>query len=193
MAADASVAKYISGVILFEETFYQKDSQGTLFPELLKKSNIYTGIKVDKVYPLVHESSESHVDYRVPSTYRAQMQLFLRQQPKGWMTWVHVARSTMRVELGLQNGIIYLYIICIIILFEELAYKSMCRRAVLKINVALRYPTEQAIQENAHGLARYAAICQENGLVPIVEPEVLMDGDHSIEVSPVHSPSIPTP
>jgi len=56
-------------------------------------------------------------------------------------------------------------------------------RAVLKINVALNYPTEQAIQENAHGLARYAAICQENGLVPIVEPEVLMDGDHSIEVS----------
>jgi fructose-bisphosphate aldolase class I len=66
------------------------------------------------------------------------------------------------------------------------------RRAVLKINVALRYPTEQAIQENAHGLARYAAICQENGLVPIVEPEVLLDGDHSIEVSLVctHNHSI---
>ena len=34
---------------------------------------------------------------------------------------------------------------------------------------------------NAHGLARYAALCQEEGLVPIVEPEVLMDGSHSIE------------
>lgn len=41
-------------------------------------------------------------------------------------------------------------------------------------------PTELAIQENARVLARYAAISQANGLVPIVEPEVLMDGDHSI-------------
>lgn len=40
----------------------------------------------------------------------------------------------------------------------------------------------QATHENAYGLARYAAICQENGLVPIVEPEILTDGSHSIEV-----------
>ncbi|KAM3139466.1 Fructose-bisphosphate aldolase 5 [Paramecium bursaria] len=53
-------------------------------------------------------------------------------------------------------------------------------RAVLKIGNGL--PSDQAIQENAWGLARYAAICQENGLVPIVEPEILADGDHSIEV-----------
>ncbi len=42
-------------------------------------------------------------------------------------------------------------------------------------------PTEIAIRENTEGLARYAAICQMNGLVPIVEPEVLMDGNHSLE------------
>ena len=42
-------------------------------------------------------------------------------------------------------------------------------------------PTEACIDANAHGLARYAALCQEAGIVPIVEPEVLMDGDHSIE------------
>ncbi|CAK90045.1 unnamed protein product (macronuclear) [Paramecium tetraurelia] len=63
-------------------------------------------------------------------------------------------------------------------------YKLGCRfakwRAVLKIGNGL--PSQQAIQENAWGLARYAAICQENGLVPIVEPEILADGDHSIEV-----------
>jgi len=53
-------------------------------------------------------------------------------------------------------------------------------RAILKISS--NTPTEVAIRENAHGLALYAAICQQNGLVPIVEPEVLMDGDHSIEV-----------
>ena len=52
-------------------------------------------------------------------------------------------------------------------------------RAVLKIGAT--EPSELSIEENARGLARYAAICQENGLVPIVEPEILMDGDHTIE------------
>ncbi len=42
-------------------------------------------------------------------------------------------------------------------------------------------PSRYCIETNAHALARYAALCQEGGLVPIVEPEVLMDGDHSIE------------
>nr|MDP9005719.1 fructose-bisphosphate aldolase class I [Actinomycetota bacterium] len=42
-------------------------------------------------------------------------------------------------------------------------------------------PSRYCIEANAHALARYAALCQEGGLVPIVEPEVLMDGDHSIE------------
>jgi fructose-bisphosphate aldolase class I len=54
-------------------------------------------------------------------------------------------------------------------------------RAVIKIGQGA--PTELCIQENAWGLARYASICQENGLVPIVEPEILSDGDHSIDVS----------
>ncbi|CAK9264480.1 unnamed protein product [Sphagnum jensenii] len=51
-------------------------------------------------------------------------------------------------------------------------------RAVLKIGIT--EPSELATQLNAQGLARYAIICQENGLVSIVEPEVLTDGDHSI-------------
>jgi len=54
-------------------------------------------------------------------------------------------------------------------------------RAVIDIGASI--PTIRAIEANAHGLARYAAICQANGLVPIVEPEVLMDGDHTIETS----------
>lgn len=53
-------------------------------------------------------------------------------------------------------------------------------RAVLYIKES-GAPSELAIQENARTLARYAAICQANGLVPIVEPEVLMDGTHTIE------------
>eukprot|EP01096_Ripella_sp_DP13-Kostka_P012121 TRINITY_DN499_c0_g1_i1.p1 TRINITY_DN499_c0_g1~~TRINITY_DN499_c0_g1_i1.p1 ORF type:complete len:359 (+),score=166.12 TRINITY_DN499_c0_g1_i1:75-1151(+) len=52
-------------------------------------------------------------------------------------------------------------------------------RAVLKIGNGC--PSEISIKENCNGLARYAAICQDNGLVPIVEPEVLMDGDHDLE------------
>jgi fructose-bisphosphate aldolase class I len=52
-------------------------------------------------------------------------------------------------------------------------------RAVITIGEAI--PSASCIWANAHALARYAAICQEQGLVPIVEPEVLMDGDHSIE------------
>jgi len=56
-------------------------------------------------------------------------------------------------------------------------------RAVLKINTATGCPSELSINENAYGLARYAAICQANGLVPIVEPEILMDGPHDLETS----------
>lgn len=52
---------------------------------------------------------------------------------------------------------------------------------MLKIDVAHGCPSITAITENAHNLARYASICQENGLVPIVEPEILSDGTHSIE------------
>lgn len=49
------------------------------------------------------------------------------------------------------------------------------------IDIAQDIPSRFAIEANAHALARYAALCQEAGIVPIVEPEVLMDGAHSIE------------
>lgn len=52
-------------------------------------------------------------------------------------------------------------------------------RAVIDIGQGL--PTHNAIHANAHALARYAALCQEGGLVPIVEPEVLMEGSHDID------------
>ncbi len=51
-------------------------------------------------------------------------------------------------------------------------------RAVMSIGAGI--PTPQSIAANAHALARYAALCQEQGLVPIVEPEVLMDGHHTL-------------
>lgn len=62
-------------------------------------------------------------------------------------------------------------------------YQLGCRfakwRAVLKIGNGL--PSDIAIRENAHNLARYGSICQQNGLVPIIEPEILIDGTHDIE------------
>ena len=48
-------------------------------------------------------------------------------------------------------------------------------------NISVKYPSAQSIKSNAHALARYAAMVQEANMVPIVEPEVLMDGDHDIE------------
>jgi fructose-bisphosphate aldolase class I len=52
-------------------------------------------------------------------------------------------------------------------------------RAVITIGKGI--PTQACIEANAHALACYAALCQEEGIVPIVEPEVLMDGDHTME------------
>jgi fructose-bisphosphate aldolase class I len=49
------------------------------------------------------------------------------------------------------------------------------------INIGEDIPSGTCIEANSHALARYAALCQEQGLVPMVEPEVLMDGDHDIE------------
>ncbi|MEN3352374.1 MAG: fructose-bisphosphate aldolase, class [Betaproteobacteria bacterium] len=63
--------------------------------------------------------------------------------------------------------------------YVKLGAKFAKWRAVITIDRDI--PSRTCIEENAHALARYAAICQEAGLVPIVEPEVLMDGDHTID------------
>ncbi|HEY9381603.1 MAG TPA: class I fructose-bisphosphate aldolase [Burkholderiales bacterium] len=63
--------------------------------------------------------------------------------------------------------------------YVKLGAKFAKWRAV--IDIGQNIPSAAAITANAHALARYAAICQDNGLVPIVEPEVLMDGDHTID------------
>ena len=63
--------------------------------------------------------------------------------------------------------------------YAKLGAKFAKWRAVITIGKDI--PSRTCIEENAHALARYAAICQEAGLVPIVEPEVLMDGEHDID------------
>ncbi len=63
--------------------------------------------------------------------------------------------------------------------YVEMGARFAKWRAVITIDKNI--PSPGCIEANAHGLARYAALCQEGGLVPIVEPEVLMDGDHTLE------------
>lgn len=65
--------------------------------------------------------------------------------------------------------------------YYELGARFAKWRAVITINES--EPSSTCVAANAHALARYAALCQENGIVPIVEPEILMDGSHSIEDS----------
>jgi fructose-bisphosphate aldolase class I len=65
--------------------------------------------------------------------------------------------------------------------YHELGARFTKWRAV--IGIGPEFPSDYAIRVNAHALARFAALSQEAGLVPIVEPEVLMDGDHTIERS----------
>ncbi len=63
--------------------------------------------------------------------------------------------------------------------YRDLGAKFCKWRAVITIGDGI--PTPTCLDANAHALARYAALCQEVGLVPIAEPEVLMDGDHTIK------------
>ena len=65
--------------------------------------------------------------------------------------------------------------------YKQLGARFAKWRAVINIGAGL--PTAQAIAINAHMLARYASICQEHGVLPIVEPEVLMEGDHTLATS----------
>jgi fructose-bisphosphate aldolase, class I len=65
--------------------------------------------------------------------------------------------------------------------YSEMGVRFCKWRAVIAVGDGL--PTAYCLRTNAHALGRYAALCQEAGLVPIVEPEVLMDGDHGIDRS----------
>ena len=130
---------YISGVILFEETLYQKHLDGESMVSKIHNLGVIPGIKVDKGLSSLSGGHELE-------------------------TWCK----------GLEG------------LAERTAeyYEQGARfakwRAVLQIT-ADGCPTDLAIRENAWGLARYARTCQDSGLVPIIEPEILMDGNHSIE------------
>jgi fructose-bisphosphate aldolase class I len=130
------IENYISGIILYEETLYQKTKDGELFVDLLKKKGILTGIKVDKGTVVIGGTNNETATQGLDDLGKRCAKYY--QDGARFAKW----------------------------------------RAVLRIGAT--EPSDVAIAENAHGLARYAVICQENGLVPIVEPEVLVDGTHTI-------------
>src|SRR5262250_356220 len=129
--------KHISGVILYDETIWQKAKDGTPLVELIKKAGAIPGIKVDEgTKPLPFCPNElvtiglDKLADRLPKYY---------EQGARFAKW----------------------------------------RAVIDIGAGI--PSHTAVHANAHALARYAALCQAAQIVPIVEPEVLMDGDHDID------------
>lgn len=129
--------KHISGVILYDETIWQKAKDGTPLVELIRKAGAIPGIKVDEgTKPLPECPGEvvtiglDKLADRLPKYY---------EQGARFAKW----------------------------------------RAVIDIGAGI--PSYTCILANAHALARYAALCQAAQIVPIVEPEVLMDGDHNID------------
>ena len=133
------MAKYISGVILFDETIRQKAKDGTPLVELINKAGGLPGIKVDKgAKPLALCPGEL---------------------------------ITEGLD-GLRERLIE---------YRELGARFAKWRAVIDIKQQHGLPSHSCVMANAQALARYAALCQEQNVVPIVEPEVLMDGEHSID------------
>jgi fructose-bisphosphate aldolase class I len=137
MFRSAEGMKSISGVILYDETIWQKAKDGTPLVEIIRKQGAIPGIKVDEgTKPLPNCPGE---------LITAGLDKLADRLPKYYEQGARFAKW----------------------------------RAV--IDIAPGLPSYTAIHTNAHALARYAALCQAAQIVPIVEPEVLMDGDHDID------------
>jgi fructose-bisphosphate aldolase class I len=137
-----AMSKYISGVILYDETIWQNAGDGTPLVKLIEQSGAIPGIKVD-------EGTQA-----LPAC-------------PGELVTVGLDRLAERLKKYYERGA-----------------RFAKWRAVIDIGSGTGgrdIPTMTAIHVNAHALARYAALCQAAQIVPIVEPEVLMDGDHDIE------------
>jgi fructose-bisphosphate aldolase class I len=128
--------KYISGVILFDETIFQKTSTDKSFVDVLKEEGILPGIKVDQ----------------------------------GLVDFGTAGEKVTKGLDGLSDRLKE---------YAALGAKFAKWRSVITIGDGT--PTDANIRQNAKDLAAYALACQEAGLVPMVEPEVLIDGDHTIE------------
>ena len=133
------MAKYISGVILYDETIRQNAKDGTPLVKLIEKAGAIPGIKVDK----------------------------------GTKPLPFCANEVVTEGLdGLRERLVE---------YRGLGARFAKWRAVIDIGERHVMPSYTCVKANAHALARYAALCQDEDIVPIVEPEVLMDGDHDID------------
>jgi fructose-bisphosphate aldolase, class I len=131
------MSKYISGVILYDETIWQKATDGTPLIRLIEDAGAIPGIKVD-------EGTQA-----LPNC-------------PGELVTVGLDKLAERLKKYYDRGA-----------------RFAKWRAV--IDIGAHVPSMTAIHVNAHALARYAALCQAAQIVPIVEPEVLMDGGHDID------------
>lgn len=127
----------ISGVILYDETLYQRTSGDVLFTKVLADAGILTGIKVD----IGATDLAGHPGEKVTE-----------------------GLDGLRDRLGA---------------YRDLGARFAKWRAVIQLEGDA--PSPACLDANAHALARYAALCQEAEIVPIVEAEVLMTGSHSLE------------
>ena len=132
-----AMTRYISGVILYDETIWQNAGDGTPLVKIIQQSGAIPGIKVD-------EGTQA-----LPNC-------------PGELVTVGLDKLAERLKKYYDQGA-----------------RFAKWRAV--IDIGGNVPTMTAIHVNAHALARYAALCQAAQIVPIVEPEVLMDGDHDID------------
>jgi len=130
------LGRYLSGVILYDETIRQKASTGTDFVRMLDQMGIIPGIKVDLgLVPLTPYTAEE------------------------------VSRGLDTLDARLME-------------YHELGARFTKWRSVIRISDTL--PTEIALAANAHVLAQYAHAVQAHHMVPMVEPEVLFDGTHTL-------------
>lgn len=129
--------QFVSGIILYDETFWQKTDQGELFVDYLARKGIMPGIKVD---------------------------MGLTDLP---------GFPNEQVTEGLDG------LLRRMANYSHMGARFAKWRAAIKIGDDI--PTDECIGANTYTLARYARICQEANIVPIVEPEILFDGSHSIE------------
>jgi fructose-bisphosphate aldolase class I len=132
-----AMTKYISAVILYDETIWQNARDGTPLVKLIEQSGAIPGIKVDEgTQPL-------------PAC-------------PGELVTIGLDKLGERLKKYFEHGA-----------------RFAKWRAV--IDIGSEIPSATAIHVNAHALGRYAALCQAAQIVPIVEPEVLMDGDHDVD------------
>ncbi|KAK2187428.1 hypothetical protein NP493_165g00003 [Ridgeia piscesae] len=183
--AGKELSKHISGVILFHETFYQKADDGTPFVKMLNDNNIIPGIKVDKgVVSLAGTDGESTTQGLDGLGERCKQYAKDGAKFAKWRCVLKIGRDEPSRLALIENANVLARLDG---LHERCAqYKKdgagFCKwRCVLKIGKST--PSYLAMLENANVLARYAMICQQNGLVPIVEPEVLPDGDHDLAMA----------